>query len=401
MANPEHLKILEQGVKVWNKWRKENPNIFPDLSTANLNETNLFCDDYLVIDLNKANLENSNLERANLIGADLVEANLRGTELRRAKLILSNLDKADLTAANLEKADLTGINLINSSCKVTNFYEADLAESNLSNANLKAANLSRANLLKSNLTSTNLENSFLYNTHFDNTKINNTNFAKVTLFSTIFANVNLGFAVNLAECKHNGPSIIDHRTLAKSGQLPLEFLRGVGLPDSFIEYYPTIFLNEAIQFYSCFISNSHKDEGFAKRMYADLQNKGIRCWFSPEDMKIGSKIRGSLDEAIRFRDRLLLILSKDSIESGWVEKEVETAFEEEKRRKDTVLFPVQIDSAVMDTKEAWVSDLRRTRHIGDFREWKNQDKYKKAFDRLIRDLQKVKSGVVNGQPGTS
>jgi hypothetical protein len=34
MANPEHLEILNQGVESWNKWRKENPHIKPDLSEA-------------------------------------------------------------------------------------------------------------------------------------------------------------------------------------------------------------------------------------------------------------------------------------------------------------------------------------------------------------------------------
>ena len=36
MANPEHLKILKQGVKVWNKWCEENPDIEPDLRRAEL-----------------------------------------------------------------------------------------------------------------------------------------------------------------------------------------------------------------------------------------------------------------------------------------------------------------------------------------------------------------------------
>jgi len=34
MANPEHLQILEQGVKVWNAWREQNEDISLDLSGA-------------------------------------------------------------------------------------------------------------------------------------------------------------------------------------------------------------------------------------------------------------------------------------------------------------------------------------------------------------------------------
>jgi len=30
--------------------------------------------------------------------------------------------------------------------------------------------------------------------------------------------------------------------------------------------------------------------------------------------------------------------------------------------------------------------LRRARHIGDFRAWKDHDAYQKSFERLLRDL---------------
>ena len=39
MANPEHLKILKQGVAAWNKWRLENRLIVPDLEGAKLGGT--------------------------------------------------------------------------------------------------------------------------------------------------------------------------------------------------------------------------------------------------------------------------------------------------------------------------------------------------------------------------
>jgi hypothetical protein len=34
MANPEHVEILKQGIKVWNMWRRENESIKPDLTGA-------------------------------------------------------------------------------------------------------------------------------------------------------------------------------------------------------------------------------------------------------------------------------------------------------------------------------------------------------------------------------
>jgi hypothetical protein len=74
-----------------------------------------------------------------------------------------------------------------------------------------------------------------------------------------------------------------------------------------------------------FISYSSKDEDFARRLRLDLKRKGVRCWFAPEDLKIGARIRPAIDEAIQKHDKLLLVLSEHSIDSPWVEQEVETA----------------------------------------------------------------------------
>lgn len=41
MANEEHLKILQQGVEIWNKWREDYPKIEPDLYSASLYGANL------------------------------------------------------------------------------------------------------------------------------------------------------------------------------------------------------------------------------------------------------------------------------------------------------------------------------------------------------------------------
>src|SRR5260370_42320696 len=61
MANKEHLDILKQGVETWNQWRKEYPDIHPDLIGADLSD----------IDLRKADFSDAYLIQANLIGTDL------------------------------------------------------------------------------------------------------------------------------------------------------------------------------------------------------------------------------------------------------------------------------------------------------------------------------------------
>ena len=203
-----------------------------------------------------------------------------------------------------------------------------------------------------------------------------------------FGNVDLSQCIGLETADHRGPSTIGIDSFYLSGgNIPPGFLRGAGVPEPFIASMKSLVAAMSpIEFYSCFISYSSKDQEFAERLHVDLRSRNVRCWFAPEDLKIGDRLRPSFDEAIRVHDKLMVLLSVHSVRSEWVEKEVETAFEKERREKRTVLFPIRLDDAVMETQEAWAADIRRTRHIGDFREWKKHDAYKKALERLLRDL---------------
>jgi hypothetical protein len=347
MANEEHLSILKSGVSAWNKWRSEHPEIGPDLSGASL-------------------------IRANLIGANLRGGNLRGADLRGA-----NLDEAILREANLEGANLNGANL----------SEADLVTADLSAADLSVADLDGADLREADLSEANLRSAHMIWADLDRATLRGADLGDSTMGYGSLADVDLSSVKGLEAIRHFGPSSIGIDTIYRSqANIPEPFLRGAGVPDDFITYMKAL-VGNPIEFYSCFISYSSKDDDFAKRLYADLQGEHVRCWFAPEDLKIGDKFRPRIDEAIRVYDKLLLILSKTSIHSPWVETEVESAFEKEhKSPGKSVLFPIRLDGAVMKTDQAWAADIRRTRHIGDFSNWKNHDEYKKAFDRLLRDL---------------
>lgn len=190
----------------------------------------------------------------------------------------------------------------------------------------------------------------------------------------------------LETAKHFGPSYIDIRTIYRSGgNIPEVFLRGAGVPDNFITFMKSL-TSQAFDFYSCFISHSSKDREFVERLYADLQSKGVRCWYAPEDLKIGEPFLLGIDQGIRLHDKLLLVLSEHSVDSGWVQHEVLSAMSKEQGKEPWVLFPIRIDDSVMNTNVSWTTMLRNSRHIGDFTQWKNHDSYRQAFDRLLRDL---------------
>ena len=90
MANPEHLAKLMEGVEAWGQWRKQNPEVEPFLTLANLDKA----------DLREANLSGADLRQANLNSADLRRANLRRADLSAAILRMADLSRADLRWAN-------------------------------------------------------------------------------------------------------------------------------------------------------------------------------------------------------------------------------------------------------------------------------------------------------------
>ena len=122
------------------------------------------------------------------------------------------------------------------------------------------------------------------------------------------------------------------------------------------------------------------------RVYADLQNNGVRCRRDTEDMKISDHQRPVIDRAIRLHDKLVLAPSEHSIASDWAEAEVETALRKERDQNRTVLFPVCVDDAIETSHEAWARQVWNTRNVGDFHDWRNHDAYQQAFQRVLRDL---------------
>jgi len=350
MADPEHLAVLNQGIEAWNKWRQDNPDIHPDLFGADLFGVDLHGMNFEDANIGCANLRAANLSKANLGGADLggdhhsIRATHGGTDLRDANLCGAHLFETSFSGSDLRGAALRATHMHGTSFVATQLAGADLTDSRLS--------------------------------------------------FTTFHSVDLSEAKGLDALHHDGPSIIDIDTVLRSrGKIPGGFLRGIGVPDDFIGYIQSLVANP-IEFYSCFISYSTNDQDFADRLHADLQSRGVRCWFAPHDVQGGKKIHDQIDEAIRIYDRLLLILSEHSMNSEWVKTEIAHARQKELNERRQVLFPISLVPFAkvrewkcfdVDTGKDSAREIREY-FIPDFSNWNEYDCYHEAFQRLLRDL---------------
>lgn len=338
MANPEHLAILKEAsdkkdISIWNDWCWENPDIRPDLSNVDLSYTNLH-------------------------EADLTNANLSNTDLSTA-----DLDSADLSYADLNHAILYGASL----------YSADFWGANLSYAILSSTSLRYNKLTQANLTG-------------------------IRFGYTAFFNIDFSTAKNLDTAVVEGPCEIGIDTLYKSQIILgepwfLDFLEKCGVPETMRTFAQSLVV-KPIDYYSCFISYSTKDEEFCQELQARLKRHGLRVWFAPEEMKGGQKIHEQIYEAIRYHDKLILVLSPASMNSNWVKLEIQRARKREKAEGRRVLFPILLTpyealqewELITSDGEDLAEEIRQY-YIPDFTDWKNHDVFKQGVDRLIRDLQ--------------
>jgi hypothetical protein len=341
MAKEEDFAKIAEGVTAWNEWRSQHPQSSPDLV--------------------RAKLRGADLTGVNLAGADLRGADLTGTVLAEGARIGADLSGADLTRANLRRAVLVNANL----------SSASLGGADLRDTDLSGADLSRAGLIAADL-------------------------AGASAHATLWADVDLSAAVNLDSIVHRGPSTIGIDTFYRSkGGIPEVFLRGCGVSGNVVALQQAIMgAAPASQFYSCFISYSHRDEAFATRLHGRLQQAGLRVWFAPEEMKGGRKLHEQIDEAIRMHDKLLLVVSEASMASEWVATEMRKARKREGVEKRRVLFPIRlVDYEALKRWECFDADAGkdmavevREFYIPDFANWKNDDAFESEFGKLLGAL---------------
>lgn len=343
MANSEHVEVVKRGWWSIKYWRDEHPCDSLELGGAKLLGVDLTCHASSHDDEGIAPFLHANLSGANLTGTVFARQNLYGASLR---------------GANLSKADLSG----------TFLYHTDLTGASLEETIVRGARLTYTTLVDTDLSQ----------------------------------------LVGVDTISHEGPCTLSLETIRHlKGQVSPQlerFLRGCGMTPWEIEvarlYDQALTAAEIAEIVTgrvfakrtdgplhiggVFISYSHSDSEFVDHLYERLYASGASVWLDRHDM-IAGNLHSQIVKEIRLRDVVLVVLSRSSVNSDWVEHELEMARQREKEESRDILCPIAID-------DSWKMKLEDVlwRQLGkkcvlDFSGWKT-GQFEPQFDRLLKGL---------------
>jgi len=125
-----------------------------------------------------------------------------------------------------------------------------------------------------------------------------------------------------------------------------------------------------------FISHSSGDREPVMLLAADLRAAGVEVWLDEWEITVGDRITEKVSEGLRTSDFLAVWLTRDAVESGWVEREWQSQYSREISTRSKRILPLLADSCEMPI-------LLADKRFADFR---------KDYSRGLAELLKVVVG---------
>ncbi|WP_339316851.1 toll/interleukin-1 receptor domain-containing protein [Paenibacillus sp. FSL R10-2734] len=134
---------------------------------------------------------------------------------------------------------------------------------------------------------------------------------------------------------------------------------------------------------SIFLSHNSNDKPFVRKLAKDLQRKGYYVWVDEAEIKIGDSLITKIREGI---DKVMfvgVVLSKNSINSEWVKREVDIAMNQEIEGKVVKVLPIMLESVELP-------GFLKGKLYADFT---SKESYKHGLKLLMDRLDEVPSNV--------
>lgn len=127
---------------------------------------------------------------------------------------------------------------------------------------------------------------------------------------------------------------------------------------------------------SVFISHNWADKPFARKLAYDLESHGVKVWIDEGEIKVGDSLIQKIREGIDNVEYVAVVLSNDSVDSPWVQREVDVAMNQEISGKRIKVLPIMLDK--LELPGFLLGKL--------YADFTNEDDYEKSFEVLVRSI---------------
>ena len=139
---------------------------------------------------------------------------------------------------------------------------------------------------------------------------------------------------------------------------------------------------------SIFLSHNWNDKPFVRRLADDLRLAGATVWLDEAEIKLGDSLLAKIAQGIDEATYLGVVLSPDSVQSNWVQRELEIALNEEIEGKKVKALPLLYRDCKMPS-------FLSGKLYADFREEAN---YSQALSLILDRLDLQKDDTITTIP---
>lgn len=104
----------------------------------------------------------------------------------------------------------------------------------------------------------------------------------------------------------------------------------------------TVRLNRVMS--SIFLCHSARDKAFVRELAKALDAAGVRVWLDEAEIRIGDSLTKRIGDAIGEMEYFAVVLSRHSVKSEWVQRELQVAMQRELKQRKVVVLPVLLET---------------------------------------------------------
>lgn len=128
-----------------------------------------------------------------------------------------------------------------------------------------------------------------------------------------------------------------------------------------------------------FISHSSKDKAFVRKLDATLTANSVSVFLDERDIVVGESIPKRIYESIGRATHVIYVISHHSLQSKWVQEEIDAAKMRQNRGEGCEVLPVKIDDCTLPPIIGHIK-------YADFRDWEDNKSFVRSFRQILLAL---------------